>query len=100
MVLGALQTSQNASFLLMVVGWGGLPSETPESRLPPSDALFSLSGEGGAAEAGMCTGHADAPVQMSHTSSGLLAVPELGRVCKFHCLQTVCSERLGNQHVE
>lgn len=38
------------------------------------------------------TGLMDAPMQMSHPSSGLLAVRELEMVCKFNCLQCVHSE--------
>ena len=66
------------------------------ANLLPSDTFSALSGEGGR-EPVKLTSHVDAPKQISHTSSGLLARHELEMVWKFNCLQAVCWEQLGNQ---
>lgn len=66
------------------------------ANLLPSDTFSALSGEGGR-EPVKLTSHVDAPKQISHTLSGLLAGRELEMVWKFNCLQAVCWEKLGNQ---
>lgn len=63
----------------------------------PSDTFSALLGCWGEKVRFIC--HVDAPIQISHTVSGLLAVGEFGVVCKFNCWQTVCSECFGYQCV-